>query len=142
VVRRDDFEAPFASMVHDFMVTRNYALFPILPLTGSLERAMGGKPAYAWEPDKGAYVGVMRRDAGVETIRWFNAPACYVFHPMNAWEADGKIFADVMRYDAAPLFPNPDGSRGQATAARLVRWTFDLAGNSDALKEEALDDLD
>ncbi|HYD44888.1 MAG TPA: carotenoid oxygenase family protein [Phenylobacterium sp.] len=142
VVRRDDFEAPYPSMVHDFMVTRNYALFPILPLTGSIERAMSGKPAYAWEPDKGAYVGVMRRDAGVETIRWFNAPACYVFHPMNAWEADGKIFADVMRYDAAPLFPNPDGSRGQATAARLVRWTFDLAGNSDAIKEETLDDLD
>lgn len=142
VVRRDDFEAPFSSMVHDFMVTQNYALFPILPLTGSLERAMSGKPAYAWEPDKGAYVGVMRRDAGVETIRWFNAPAAYVFHPMNAWEADGKIHADVMRYDAAPLFPNPDGSRGQATAARLVRWTFDLAANSDAIQETTLDDLD
>ena len=142
VVRRDDFEAPYPSMVHDFMVTRNYALFPILPLTGSLERAMGGKPAYAWEPDKGAYVGVMRRDAGVDTLRWFNAPPCYVFHPMNAWEAGGKIHADVMRYDAAPLFPNPDGSRGRATAARLVRWTFDLAGNSDAIKEETLDDLD
>ena len=34
VVRRDDFEAPFCSMVHDFLVTSGHALFPILPLTG------------------------------------------------------------------------------------------------------------
>ena len=40
MVRRDDFEAPFAAMVHDFLVTRRHALFPILPLTGSLQRAM------------------------------------------------------------------------------------------------------
>ena len=54
VVRRDDFQVPYSSMVHDFLVTGDHALFPILPLTGSLQRAMSGGPAYAWEPDKGA----------------------------------------------------------------------------------------
>ncbi|MDP3749115.1 MAG: carotenoid oxygenase family protein [Phenylobacterium sp.] len=142
VVRRDDFQAPFAAMVHDFMVTENYVLFPILPLTASLERAMSGKPAFAWEPEKGGRVGVMRRDGDVASIRWFNVEACYVFHPMNAFEQDGKIIADVMRYDSAPLFPLADGSPGRKTAARLVRWTLDLDGGSDAIKEEALDDLD
>jgi carotenoid cleavage dioxygenase len=142
VVRRDDFEAPFSSMVHDFMVTANHVLFPILPLTGSLERAMKGLPAFAWEPQKGAYVGVMRRDADVSTIRWFNTEACYVFHPLNSWEEGDRIICDVMRYDVAPLFPNADGSPGARAAARLVRWTFDLAGASDAIKEEPLDDLD
>ncbi|UTP40626.1 carotenoid oxygenase family protein [Phenylobacterium sp. LH3H17] len=142
VVRRDDFQAPFAAMVHDFMVTENHVLFPILPLTASLERAMSGKPAFAWEPEKGGRMGVMRRDGDVASIRWFNVEACYVFHPMNAFEQDGKIIADVMRYDAAPLFPNADGSPGQKTAARLVRWTLDLDGGSDAIKEEPLDDLD
>lgn len=142
LVRRQDFQAPFACMVHDFMVTENHALFPILPLTASLERAMGGKPAFAWEPEKGSYVGVMRRDADVSTIRWFNTEACYVFHPLNSWEADGKIHCDVMRYDVAPLFPKADGSPGEKSAARLVRWTFDLNGASDAIKETPLDDLD
>ena len=142
VVRRDDFQAPFACMVHDFMTTRNHVLFPILPLTASLERVMKGGPAFAWEPDKGSYVGVMRRDADVSTIRWFNAPACYVFHPLNSWEDGDRIYCDVMRYDVAPLFPNADGSPGDKAAARLVRWTFDLAGNSDAIREETLDDLD
>ena len=142
IVRRDDFEAPYASMMHDFMVTENHVLFPVLPLSGSLERAMKGLPPYAWEPEKGSYVGVMRRDAEVSSVRWFNTEACYVFHPLNAWEEGDKLFADVMRYDAAPLFPNADGSPGRKAAARLVRWTFDLAGNSDAIKEEPLDDLD
>jgi carotenoid cleavage dioxygenase-like enzyme len=96
VVRRDNFEAPFAAMVHDFLVTRRHALFPILPLTMSLERAMRGAPPIAWEPAKGSHVGVMRRDAGVETLRWFTTDACYVFHPMNAWEEGETIYADVM----------------------------------------------
>jgi carotenoid cleavage dioxygenase len=42
----------------------------------------------------------------------------------------------------APLFPKADGSAGDKAAARLMRWTFDLAGNSDAIIETPLDDLD
>ena len=61
VNRFERFDAPYASMVHDFIVTANYVLFPILPLTGSMDRAMSGRPAYMWEPDKGAYVGIMKR---------------------------------------------------------------------------------
>ena len=49
-------------MVHDFIVTENHLLFPILPITGSMDRAMHGRPPYAWEPDKGGYVGVMKRN--------------------------------------------------------------------------------
>ncbi|WP_374348388.1 carotenoid oxygenase family protein [Phenylobacterium sp.] len=142
VVRRSDFQAPYGAMMHDFMVTENYVLFPVMPLTGSLERAMKGLPAYAWEPEKPAYVGVMRRDADVSTIRWFHTGACYVFHPMNAYEQDGKLIADVFRYDSAPLFPLADGRRGDKSAARLARWTLDLSGDSDAIQEEMLDDLD
>jgi len=142
VVRRQDFQAPYACMVHDFMVTEHHALFPILPLTASLERAMSGRPPFAWEPEKGSYVGVMRRDADVSTLRWFNTEACYVFHPLNSWEEGSLIHCDVMKYNVAPLFPNADGSAGAKAAARLVRWTFELAGASDAIKETPLDDLD
>ena len=43
VTRFDRFEAPYASMVHDFIVTENHLLFPVLPITGSLARAMAGQ---------------------------------------------------------------------------------------------------
>lgn len=141
LTRRETFEAPYCSMIHDFMVTARHVLFPVLPLTGDMQRALTGGPAFAWEPEKGAYVGVMRRDAGVETIRWFNTEANYVFHVMNAWEEGDKIIADVMQYDCAPLFPKADGSRGDPASARLTRWTFDLASNSDAIQRQQIDDL-
>jgi carotenoid cleavage dioxygenase len=141
LLRQDLFEAPFSAMVHDFMATSRHVLFPILPLTGSLDRAISGKPAFAWEPEKGAFVGVMARDAGVETLRWFETEANYVFHVMNAWEDGDRILADVMQYEHAPLFPNPDGSRGAPAAARLCRWTFDLAAPSNTIGREYLDDL-
>jgi carotenoid cleavage dioxygenase len=141
VTRLERFKAPFCSMIHDFFVTKNYVLFPVLPLTGSLQRAMSGKPPFAWEPEKGSHIGVMRRDADVSTIRWFTTDPCYVFHPMNMWEEGEKIFVDNMQYEVAPLFPNADGSVGKDSPARLSRWTFDLASNSNTVKREYIDDL-
>ncbi|WP_420995765.1 carotenoid oxygenase family protein [Cupriavidus sp. 30B13] len=131
------FEAPFPSMVHDFMATRNYVLFPILPVTGSMERATRGEPAYAWEPAKGAHIGIMPRQGGAAKMRWFRGEACYVFHVMNAWESGDKIVADVMQYETAPLF-NPDAGSARA---RLCRWTFDMAGDSDTFTRAYLDDM-
>jgi carotenoid cleavage dioxygenase-like enzyme len=143
LTRYDLFDAPYASMVHDFMVTRNYVLFPVLPLTGSMQRALSGKPAYAWEADKHSYVGVLKRNADVSTIRWFECDPCYVFHPMNAYEDGDRIVGDVMQYDAAPLFPDPDGRPGDPTkaVAYLTRWTFDLNANTNTFKREQIDDL-
>jgi carotenoid cleavage dioxygenase-like enzyme len=143
VTRFDRFEAPYASMVHDFIVTDRHVLFPILPITGSMERAMKGKPPYAWEPDKGAYVGVMKRNGSTNDIVWFRGANCYVFHVMNAWEDGDRIIADVMQSEEAPLFPHPDGSPTDAkkSQARLCRWTFDLAGNTDRFSQVYLDDM-
>jgi carotenoid cleavage dioxygenase len=143
VKRFDRFEAPYASMVHDFIVTENHLLFPILPLTGSATRAKSGKPPYAWEPDKGAYVGVMRRDGSPEEIVWFRGEACYVFHVMNAWEDGTHIIAHVMQFEEAPLFPHPDGSPTdpKLSQARLCRWDFDLAGNTDRFTRTYLDEM-
>jgi carotenoid cleavage dioxygenase-like enzyme len=143
VTRFDRFEAPYASMVHDFIVTENHLLFPVLPITGDLTRAMSGKPAYAWEPDKGAYVGVMKRNGAAKDIIWFRGESCYVFHVMNAWEDGSRIIADVMQFEEAPLFPHPDGSptNPEKSRARLCRWTFDLAGQTDRFTQTYLDDI-
>src|SRR5712675_2005684 len=121
VTRFDRFEAPYASM----------------------ERAMRGRPPYAWEPDKGAYVGVMKRSGSAKDIVWFRAETCYVFHVMNAWEEGDRIIADVMQFEEAPLFTHPDGSPTdpKKSNARHCRWTFDLAANTDRFTQTYLDDL-
>ncbi len=143
LTRSERFEAPFPSMVHDFIVTDEHVLFPIFPLTGSMERAMRGEPAFAWEPDKGTHVGVMRRDAAISEIRWFETDPCYVFHPMNAYTDGNRIVAHVMQFEEAPLFPKLDGSAPDPAKAnaRLCEWTIDLADNSNGIGRRYLDDI-
>jgi carotenoid cleavage dioxygenase-like enzyme len=143
VTRFERIDAPYASMVHDFIVTRNHLLFPILPIAGSMARAMAGGPPYAWQPEKGAHVGIMKRNGSAKDILWFRGESCYVFHVMNAWEDGTRIVADVMQFEEAPLFPHPDGSPTdpKKSRARLARWTFDLAGNTDRFTQTYLDDL-
>ena len=140
VRRLDTFEAPYVSMIHDFFVTEHYVAIPVLPLTGDLERAMNGGPPFAWEPDQGAYVGVVRRGADIATLKWLETDPCYVFHPMNMWDDGEHLHADVMQYESAPLFPNADGSPGRPSAARLARWTLDLSGGTRTIHREYLDD--
>ena len=62
-------------MVHDFMVTQNYVLFPIMPLSGCLTEQCGG-PAFT-RAELGTYLGVLKRGESVDKIRWFEgSPLC------------------------------------------------------------------
>lgn len=143
ITRADMLELPYASMIHDFAVTRHWIILPVFPLTGSLERARSGRPPYAWEPDKGTRIALIPRDGHIDQTRWVDAPACYVFHPMNHFEdAEGRIVIDVMKYDVAPLFPLPDGtpSSPHSARARLFRWTIDPQGAHTGIHERQLDD--
>ncbi|MFZ4410276.1 MAG: carotenoid oxygenase family protein [Paracraurococcus sp.] len=144
VTRHERFQAPYCAMVHDFAVTAHHVLFPVMPLTGSLPRAMRGGPVFAWEPDLGGHIGLLRRAEGVASLRWFRAEACFAFHVLNAWEdAAGRVLADVMEFAAPPLFPGADGtrSRPEEMQAHLTRWTLDPAAGTDAFKRERLDEL-
>lgn len=141
LTRSERFEAPFTSMMHDFIVTSEHVVFPVFPLTGSLERAMAGGPPFAWEPDKGTRIGVMRRDGSVTDIRWFETDPCYVFHPMNAYTDGERIVAHVMQFDKAPLFPNVDGTSNEPGDSRLTEWVIDLAANSNGMERRFLDDV-
>lgn len=142
VTRRQQFTAPYASMAHDFMLTREHVLFPIMPLTLSIARAMRGKPLLAWDAGERTHVGVMRRGASTDTLRWFETDACHVFHVMNAYDERDRIVAHVMQSDASPGMPDAEGGplHPAATAARLCRWTFDLTSEG-AMRREVLDDL-
>jgi carotenoid cleavage dioxygenase-like enzyme len=141
IVRRDRFKAPYCSMVHDFIVTKNHTAFPVLPLTGDIGRAKRGLPAFAWEPEKGAFVGLMARGANVDSVRWIEVDPVYVFHPANAYEEDGHLHCDMMEYPSAPLFPNPDGSRRVPVRARLVHWTIDLNDSAARVIRTPVSDL-
>ena len=139
LTRSERFDAPFCSMVHDFIVTGDYVVFPVFPVTGSLERAMAGGPAFAWEPDKGTHIGVARRDGSGE-MRWFETDPCFVYHPMNAYSDDDRIVAHVMQFEQVPLFTDTDGRPTGATDGYLTEWVIDLNDNSNSIARRRLDD--
>lgn len=135
-------EAPFPAMVHDFFVTQTHVIFPIFPLTTSLERAMSGGPMMAWEPDKGTHFGVLPRDGEAEDVRWFNMEARFMFHMMNAWTDGSKLHADVTGADATQFAPKLDGTMAtEGTSPTFRRWTVDLADNTNRISEALFDDM-
>ena len=140
LTRSERFKAPFASMMHDFIVTEEHVVFPVFPLTASRMRAIQGKPVFAWEPDKGTHLAVMPRNGTLADIRWFETDPCYVFHPMNAYTDGNRIVAHVMQFDEAPLFPNVDGTPTAPAQAHLTEWIIDLADNANSVQLRALDD--
>lgn len=142
LLRSVAFDAPYAAMVHDFVVTKHHVLFPIFPITLSAERALKGAPPIAWEPEKSAQIGCMPRGGCAEDLRWFEGEACLVFHPMNSYEEGGVLVADMLRYDAAPGFPSVDGSPPDPAKAEahLERWRFPMDGSTNGYQIERLDD--
>lgn len=135
------FKAPYTAMLHDFVVTENYIIFPVMPLTGDLERAMQGQPPFAWEPDLPTKVGVMPRDGTPDDIRWIEGDACYVFHYMNGHDKDGVITMEACHFDSPPLFPMKDGSSTPPNIhPAIARWTIDMKLESPRVKMEYLAD--
>jgi len=141
ITRLETFRAPYASMVHDFLLTEHFALYPVMPLTASMTRAMQGQPMFAWEPGKGSYVGIMRRDGTQRSMRWLETEDCHVFHFMNAWEDGDCIVAHAMQSEVAPGWADTRGRMGDPArmVARLCRWRIDLSTGK--IQRHYIDDL-
>jgi carotenoid cleavage dioxygenase-like enzyme len=137
-------EAPFASMVHDFLVTATHVVFPIFPLTFSIERAIEQGLPMAWEPEKGTHFGVMPRMGTAADVRWYTMEARFMFHMINAWQEGDKLVADVCASNATQFAPMADGKlapNGPETTTCLRQWTLDLASDNQVVREEVLDDM-
>ncbi len=134
LVHSAEIEVPGPTMMHDFMITRDHAIFMDLPVCFSLEKAMKGEIPIGWDESYGARIGVLPRFGTDRDIRWFEVDPCYVFHPFNSYVAGNKVICHVGRHeymwrdsmeDFAPSF--------------LHEWSFDLA--SGAVAERQLDDV-
>ncbi|CAN9230154.1 unnamed protein product [Alternaria alternata] len=123
--------SPVVAMIHDFAITENWVLFPIIPQTCDLERMKQGGEHWQWNPDIPFYLGVLpRRGASGTNVKWFRAPNAFPGHTVNAYEDDsGNIVFDLPLTDKNVFFWWPD-AQGNAPnpeqiAAQLVRFTFD-----------------
>ncbi|WP_020405359.1 carotenoid oxygenase family protein [Hahella ganghwensis] len=95
------FRPPYAALMHDFAMTQNYAVFPVYPLTWSMERVQRGEPIFQWEPELGSYYYVLNRLSG-EIVKIFRDDAILGMHVVNAYEKRGRIVLDMVLMDDIP----------------------------------------
>lgn len=128
VAKIEKFDGPYSCFMHDFFITKNYALFLFLPLAFNQENAQQGKPAILWEPDLGSHIAIMPRNGTAKDIMWFNTDPFHAYHYMNAYEEGNKIILDGMKSPQAGLFPDKNGKIPNLRTCypKLTRWTFDL----------------
>ncbi len=134
LVHTADITVPGPTMMHDFMVTRDHAIFMDLPVTFSIEKAMKGEIPLGWDPDYGARIGILPRMGQDKDVRWFEIDPCYVFHPMNSWVEGNKVICDVGRH--AYMWRE---SMNDFPPSYLHRWEFDLSTGK--VSERQLDDV-
>ena len=138
VVEAEAIDLPNPVMMHDWNITPNHVVFMDLPVVFDLKAAMRGESPLAFRAEAGARLGVMKRNGAGGQVRWFEINPCYVFHPVSAYEDGDKIILTVCRQKEAMAGGFEELYGGDATAARLWRWTIDLATGT--VKEEQLDD--
>lgn len=138
------FMAPYASIVHDLAITRDWVIIPIMPATVDIERLRTGGATYWWEPEKGNHMAVFRRD-GSGDVRWIKTSASFTFHVVNAFQDGDRLIIDVMDAPEFPMWwPRPEQMAALKSGAmkrdnfiaQLTRWTIDL--QRDSLEREVL----
>ena len=139
VVRKADFEVPYYTMLHDFAIAGDYAVFNVSPFTSSEEILERKMPHFVYDRKLPFYLGVMRRDGDGSDMRWFKLePSICGCHVMNGFQDGTKIHFDfpISQTTSLPFFPEIDGTpfdKEEATTY-LSRITVDLASNSDEIK--------
>ena len=141
LVHTQGIEVGGPTMVHDFAISRNYAIFLDLPVVFSIEDAMRGSMPFQWDDGYRARIGLLHRERARRGAQpqWFDVDPCYVFHIMNAWD-DGAPGgeADHVWLDAGRHPSMWRGSPDNFEPSVLYRWRFDLATGT--VREEVLDD--
>ncbi|KAB8237485.1 carotenoid oxygenase family protein [Aspergillus alliaceus] len=123
--------APVVAMIHDFAVTDNWVLFPIIPQVCDIERLKRGGDHWQWSPETPFYIGVLpRRGAKPTDVKWYTYRNCFPGHTSNAYEDEsGKIILDlgISNDNAFFWWPDAQGNAPEPSsiATQLKRFTID-----------------
>ncbi len=134
--------APYAAMIHDFAVTENYVIFPLMPLTVDLERLKNGGRHFQWQPGLDQLFGVLRRNGDGRDVRWFTAPNGFQGHTLNAFDDGGRIYIDmpITSGNIFYFFPQSDGTvpPPETLSSNMMRLTIDMNARGNGLEMKPL----
>jgi carotenoid cleavage dioxygenase len=139
LVHSAEITVPGPTMMHDFIITRDHAIFMDLPVVFDLSKLAAGETPLCWDESYGARIGILPRMGTNADIRWFDIDPCYVFHPMNAYVKSDQVEGDKVVCDVGRHEYMWRDSMDDFAPSYLYRWTFDLA--TGAATETQLDDV-
>lgn len=140
LLRTVPIDLPVGVMIHDFAITEHYTIFMDLPLTFRWERMKRREPAFVFESELPSRFGILPRHGDNSSIRWFESPACYVFHTLNAYESGEEVVLIACRMNGTTVLGASTSSpESKSDAPHLHRWRFNLS--TGAVVDEPLDDI-
>jgi all-trans-8'-apo-beta-carotenal 15,15'-oxygenase len=140
--------SPRAAYFHDFLASKRFLIFVLHPCMFSPWSFLLGLKSFTgsltWRPQEGNLIAIVPRDGGEP--RYFEAPASYMWHGLNAFEEGETLFVDFVGFDEPDHFIGRDaffsnimhGRMGRAEApGKLRRYRIDLSAKT--IAEEIVD---
>jgi carotenoid cleavage dioxygenase len=121
-------------MVHDFAITEDYILFPIMPTTMVPERLAAGGDHWMWDGRLPSWMGIAPRRGPISELRWFKMPTLFAFHTINAFNEGARVHIDMMvsKRCAFPFIADVTGAASDPADGKPfpTRWSFDMSSRT------------
>lgn len=119
LVKQAPIDKKYSSMMHDFVLTKNYAVFFDCPSIFDPAAAEKGESLLQWRPELGTKIGILSRHS--DKITWLQTEPFFIFHFANAYEENNKIIVDYARHADFKMI-----ARGKSQPPMLYRTIIDL----------------
>ena len=116
-------DCPEPSLFHDIAISQNFTIFMDLPMVWDPKAIAQGRRKVRFHRDRPARFGVMKRYGDGSQIQWFERPACYIYHTVNAWEEEDAAGNTVLVMIACRI-ENPLPSTMHDTELHIPRLFF------------------
>eukprot|EP01018_Ginkgo_biloba_P019550 Gb_04986 [translate_table: standard] len=92
------------SLIHDFAITKKYAIFPDTQIVASpMNMVFGDGSPIGYDASKVPRLGVIPRYATDDkAMKWFDVPGCNFLHFLNAWDAGNDQIA-LIACNSSPI---------------------------------------
>lgn len=136
LVREQWFQTPYPGLCHDWGVTRDHIVIPIMPLTAQDARLRSGGDYYQYDADLPSKWGVMPRNGDpARDMRWFDIPGIVMGHVMNAYSDGDTVIIDTpcSPGNCFSFFKDKHGNLPTMaeTMTQITRITIDLSKPDD-----------
>jgi carotenoid cleavage dioxygenase-like enzyme len=144
LIHHSPIDVPGPRLPHDMAITQHYSILMDLPLFWDPQLLPKNIHKVTYYPDLPSRFAILPRYGSSDSVKWFEATPCFIYHVVNSWEDGDEIIMDACRV----VEPRPHSASGEGELARmqaflrleaqLWRWQFNLKTGS--VKEEQLDE--